>query len=136
MFELTDEVTPAVAVFVFTLILAASDEDAVRTAVLVFELTLLTMLAVCVFVFELICEVTELEADCTSDKVASDPTFKPAPVSVRVAADHTSVARVPKVERLREPYAQTEAGSEVIILPIDVEAFPTAVFVLVFTPDV
>ena len=63
-----------------------------------------------VFVFELTARVpaemavlSEDDADCTSDKVAREPDVRPAPVRVRVAADHTSVANVPKVERLREP---------------------------------
>ena len=86
--------------------------------------------------FELICEVTEVDADWTSDKVAREPDVRPAPVSVRVAADQTYVAREPKVESEREPYDQIVAGSEVIMLPIEVEAFPTCVFVLVLTDDV
>ncbi|MCX6703559.1 MAG: hypothetical protein NTV02_02645 [Candidatus Zambryskibacteria bacterium] len=35
----------------------------------------------------------------------------------------------------RDPNAQTEAGIELIIEPIEVEALPTAVLVLVLIPD-
>ena len=88
--------------------------------------------AVCVLVLLLIASVSfvmdalsELDAVCTSESVAREPAVRPAPVRVRVAADQTSVASVPKVVRLRDPKAQTCAGIEVIMLPIEVEAFET-----------
>ena len=73
----------------------------------------------------LITEASEEVAVWTSESVASEPTLSPAPVRVRVAADQTSVASVPKVDSERDPKAQTCAGIEVIIEPIEVEAFPT-----------
>ena len=76
-------------------------------------------------VLVLICEVTEVDALCTSESVAREPAVRPAPVSVRVAADQTSEASVPKVVSDRDPKAQTEAGIEVIIEPIEVEALET-----------
>jgi hypothetical protein len=50
-------------------------------------------------------------------------------VSVRVAEFHTSAAKVPNDVNVLPEYAQTLAGSEVIILPIDVEALLIAVLV-------
>jgi len=44
-----------------------------------------------------------------------------------------SETSVPNVVIERELYDQIVAGSEVIILPIEVDAFPTAVFVFVLT---
>ena len=108
---------------------AANDVEAVSIAEFVFELTALVIPLVAPFVFELTCEVIELEADWISDRVASDPELSPAPVRVLVAADHTSVARVPKVVRLLEPKFHMTEGREVIIEPIDVEAVAIALLV-------
>ena len=66
--------------------------------------------------------------------MAREPAVRPAPVRVRVAADQTSDANVPKVVRLRDPKLQMVAGSEVIILPIEVDAFDTCVLVFELTP--
>ncbi|MCX6703558.1 MAG: hypothetical protein NTV02_02640 [Candidatus Zambryskibacteria bacterium] len=68
----------AVLVLVLTKVLpaviaAARDDDAVPTAVFVFELTAEVMPLVCALVFELICEVSDVDALCTSESVASDP---------------------------------------------------------------
>jgi hypothetical protein len=108
---------------------AASDDEAVPILLSVFALTALVIPDVCVLVFELTCEVIELDALCISDKVAKLPTDNPLPVNSRVPLFHTSAASVPKVVKLRDPYAHIVAGRDVIILPIDVEA----VFVLALT---
>ena len=113
----------------FALILAASEVEAVSMVASVFALTALVIPEVWVFVFELICEVIEVEAFCTSERVARDPEPRIASVKRRVLFVHTSAAREPNVVREREPNAHTLAGIEVIIEPIEVEAFPTAVLV-------
>ena len=83
--------------------------------------------------FALITEASDDVAVWTSESVAREPEVSPAPVSVRVAADQTSEARVPKVVRLRDPKLQMVAGRLVIILPIEVEAFETCVLVFELT---
>lgn len=74
----------------------------------------------------MICEVTDDEAVCTSDNVASEPESRVALVKRRVAAPQTPVAvsatKVPNDVSDLEPYDQMILGSEVIMLPIDVEA--------------
>ncbi len=123
---------------------APIDDDAVVTMLLVFAFTTAAIeddaMSVCAFtpvvtpaVAELVLAftsaTTEDDAVCTSDCVASDPALRPAPVSVRVAEDQTSVASVPNEESVREEYAQTFAGIEVIEAASDVEA----AFVLALT---
>lgn len=96
--------------FAFTT--AASDDVAIATRLSVFEFTT---------------AATELEAFCTSDKVARDPDDKPAPVRVLVPFVHTSAASVPKPVRVRVPAAQTLAGIEVIEDAIDESERPREV---------
>jgi hypothetical protein len=130
---------------------AASDELAVATTELVLLLT-----AVVPAVIE---AASDVEAFVTSDCTASDPDESPAPVRVRVAADHTSVATEASEVRVLAEYDQTDAGSDaasddeavatvafVLAVPAAIEtasedeAFPTTVLVLLFTavviPDV
>ncbi len=83
-------------------------------------------------------ELSEDVAVSTSDKVASEPDVKPAPVRVRVPLVQTSAASVPKPVRVLVPAAQTLAGMESIELAIDEseapredEAAVTTLFVLV-----
>jgi len=54
--------------------------------------------------------VTEVEADSTSESVASDPDVSPEPVKVRVAAAQTSAATVPKDVRSREGAFHTDVA--------------------------
>jgi hypothetical protein len=92
VFALTAVVIPAVAEFVFALITAASDVDAVPTLVSVFEFTAV---------------VTPETSDC----VASEPESRPAPVSVRDAYVHTSAATEPIAVKVRDEYVQIAPGS-------------------------
>ncbi len=79
---------------------------------------------------------SEVVAFCMSVWVARLPLVSPAPVRVRVAALHTSVASVPNAVSVREEYAQTFAGTEVNPLAMpdarDVDAVSTVAFVLAF----
>ena len=81
------------------MIAAPSEVEAVSIDALVFALITATseVLAVvtCESVFAFTSVVTDVEAFCTSVRVASDPLERPAPVSVRVPLVHTSEARVP-----------------------------------------
>ena len=131
------------ALFVLLFMTAPSEEEAVRTAefVLVFTAEVTPAVAELVFVFTAV--VIELDAVCTSVRVASEPEERPAPVSVRVELSHTSAARVPKPVSVREVYAHTFAGMLVIevlieesVEPSEVEAVRMALLVLVFTPEV
>ncbi len=104
------------------------DDDAIATTVLVLLFTLAVPAAMA--------EAREDVAVSTSDRVASEPDVKPAPVSVRVPLVHTSAARVPKPVRVRVPAAQTFVGIEVIDEAIEVRVEPSdveAVFVLALT---
>jgi hypothetical protein len=109
VFEFTALVIPAVALLVFALITAANEVDAVKTVASVLLLTALVIPAVAEFVFALITAARDVDAVVTvvptvvtSDCVASEPESRPAPVKVRVALDHTSAAKVPKVLKVRE----------------------------------
>ena len=88
-----DEVMPVSIVpievearLVFVLTVEATDVEALPTMVLVLVFTL---------------EAIELDAVVRSLSVAREPEVKPAPVRVRVAALHTSVATVPKLVSVR-----------------------------------
>ena len=120
------------AVFVFAFTKEPSDEDAASTVVFVFPFTT---------------AATDDDADCTSERVASDPAVRPAPVSVRVPFVQTSDASVPNEVRVRVPDAQTSAGIDAsdetidasveLVAPIpaprDVEAVRTFALVFAFT---
>jgi len=108
----------------FDIALPSEDEAAVTTLV----------------VLALTTAATDDEALSISDSVASEPVSSPAPVNVRAAALHTSVASVPKVVRLRVPTAHTAAGmpdtedaTEDRIEPIDDDAARTMELVLALT---
>ncbi len=116
------------------------------------------MPAVTEFVFAFTTAATELEALVTSDCVASEPEERLAPVSVLVPELHTSEARVPKLESVLVPAAQTLVGIDVMDDAIEArdepieddavlvlaltsattedDAFPTIVLVLLFTAEV
>jgi len=119
--EPSEEDAANTMLLVLALTTAATDEDAVAMALLVLLFTLaateveafvtvVVSAAVCVLVLELIPATTDDDAVCTSDCVASEPASSEAPVRVRVALDHTSTARLPKVVKLRVPDAHTAAG--------------------------
>lgn len=141
-------------VFAFTLeaipaVPCANEVEAERTVALVLVLTAEAIPAVAVFVFPFTTLAMDEEAVAISDCTASDPVLKLAPVRVRVPLDHTSLARVPKLVRVRVPAAHTLVGIFVIANEIDesvvarpavpcakeVEAARTVAFVLVFTVD-
>ncbi len=105
----------------------ARDEDAARIAALVFRATSLVTPKAAAAVLAFTSATTDEEAFCTSDKVASDPDVKPAPVSVLVPLVHTSAARVPKPVSVLEPAAHTFAGIEVIEAAIDESERPKEV---------
>lgn len=63
----------------------------------------------------------------TSERVASEPEVSPAPVSVREAAAHTSVVRVPNPVKVRVPAAHTLVGRDAIEEVIDVRDMPSEV---------
>ena len=60
----------------------------------------------------------------------------PGVVRVDVDIFHTSAAREPNEVNVRAEYDQTFAGIDRIMLPIDVDAFDTAVFVFELTEAV
>ena len=91
VFELTDDVIPDVWVLVFALMFAASDVDAFTSA-----------------------EFKDEVAVVMSDRVASEPEVRFAPVRVRVAEDQTSSASDPSEVNVRVPAAQTLVGIAVI----------------------
>jgi hypothetical protein len=102
----SDEDAVVTIEFVFPFTTAASDEVAVASAV-----------SVCPFTFAvpaLTAAPSELDALVTSDCTARDPDERPAPVRVRVVETQTSAASVPKVVRLRVPFAHTAVGIPVI----------------------
>ena len=109
-----------------------SDVEAVRTALLVFALTTAASDVEAVVTVAFTLDVALL----ISLLVASEPVVRPAPVRVRVVADQTSVASVPNDESVRELYAHTFAGIDVMSEPIDVEAVRTALFVFALTDEV
>ena len=67
-----------------------------------FELTDDVIPDVWVLVFALITAASDEVAVVTSERVASDPDERPAPVRVRVPTVHTSDASDPSDERVRE----------------------------------
>ena len=82
------------------------------------------------------------DAVSTSDKVASEPEVRPAPVRVRVPFVHTSAARVPKRVSVRVPAAHTLAGIDAIdevieenCAPNDDDAARTVALVFVLILD-
>ena len=103
----------------------------------------------------------EEEAAVTSDCVASEPLLSEAPVRVRVAEPHTSLARLPNEESVRVPLFHTAAGSDateetrlvryepmdedavvttlvvfvLILAASEVDAIKSALSVWVFTPE-
>ena len=101
---------------------APSEVEAAKT----FEFVVL-MFALAVFTFvPIVAKVAPSEDDAfvTSDCTASEPDESPAPVRVRVAEDHTSVARVPKVVRERVPADQTAVATSVVRVPKLVSVLP------------
>jgi hypothetical protein len=120
VFALTEAVPEVIAVpsdveavvtrlSVFALITVASEVEAVKIVEFVFEFTADVIPAVAELVFALITAASDVLAVetvvptvVTSDCVASEPVSRPAPVKVRVALDHTSVANVPNVVKLRD----------------------------------
>jgi len=116
-----DEEAVVTTVFVFVLITAASEEDAVSTvaSVLLFTLAVPAEIA----------EAREEVAVSTSDRVAREPDVRPAPVRVLVADPQTSEARLPKPVRVLVPAAHTLAGIEAICAANELEALSTAVLV-------
>jgi hypothetical protein len=117
-----DEVATATLLSVFAFTTAARDEDAIPTRVSVFAL-----IAVWLFVMA---EPRDDVAVCTSLSVARLPVVSPAPVRVRVAALHTSLASVPKPVRVRTEAFQTLIGMEVAS---EEDAASTVAFVFVLT---
>ena len=103
---------------------APSEVDAVSTAEFVFALMFEASDVEAAFVFAFTTAATDDEADCTSERVASDPAVRPAPVSVRVPFVQTSDASVPKDESVRVPAAQTFIGIDVIAEEIEVSDEP------------
>ena len=69
----------------------------------------------------------------TSDKVASDPEVRPAPVRVRVPFVQTSATKVPKDDRVRPEADQIAVGR---VAKSDDEAVKMALLVLVLTAEV
>lgn len=124
MFVFTSVTMLAVALFVFAFITAAKEEVAVRIALLVFEFTSA--------VPTLMAEASEEVAVVTSERVASEPVSRPAPVNVLTPLDQTSATTDPKLESVRELYAQTDAGR---VVAKEEDALNTAVSVFVFTSE-
>ena len=73
------------------------------------------------------------EAELTSDKVASEPEVRPAPVRVRVPLVQTSATRVPKDDRVRPEADQIAVGR---VAKSEEEALPTMVLVFTLTAEV
>jgi len=126
--EVRDAPIEVEAVLVLALTTAAIEVEAVL------------VLALTAAVPALIAAFNDVDAVCTSERVASDPDVRPAPVKVRVPLVQTSAARVPKPVKVRVPAAQTFVGidaiddvMEVRVEPIEVEAVNTCAFVLALT---
>lgn len=105
-----DAVAMRVSVFAFTC--AVMDEDALPTTAFVFELTL---------------AATDDDAVEISERVASEPESRPAPVRVRVAAAHTSVATARPEVRLRVPLfhiSATKVPNDVSVRPENAQMVP------------
>ena len=121
---------------------APSEVDAVSTAEFVFAVMFEASEVEAAFVFAFTTAATDDDADCTSERVASDPAVRPAPVSVRVPFVQTSDASVPNDVSVRVPAAQTFVGIEAIDdateamdAPRDVDAVRTVAFVFAFTKE-
>ena len=112
---------------------AASEVLAVNTVALVFEFTAPVIPDVALLVFALTSATTELDAFVTSDCTASDPVSRPAPVSVLTLLVHTSAAKVPNDERVRDVYDQIALGS---VAKSEDDAVAIALLVLALTADV
>ena len=69
----------------------------------------------------------------TSDKVASEPEVRPAPVRVRVPLVQTSATKVPNDERVRPEADQIAVG---IVAKSDDDAVRMALSVLALTAEV
>ena len=112
-----------VVIFVFA-VASEAPKDELAFVIFVFAVLIL-VLAVFTFV-PIVANVAPNEDDAfvTSDCTANEPELKPAPVRVRVAEDHTSVARVPKVVRERVPADQTAVATSVVRVPKLVSVLP------------
>jgi hypothetical protein len=99
-----------------------SDAPSELEAMSVCAFTFVVTPAVAVLVFPLTTAATEVEALCTSVRVASDPLERPAPVSVRVTLDQT----LPGI-------AIIEVASVLSEAPSDEDAVVTIEFVFPFT---
>lgn len=125
----SEEDAARTAALVFVLILEASEVDAAKTAAFVFAFTLV--------ISALIALPSDDDAVVTSDWTARLPEERLAPVRVRVPLVQTSAASVPNPVSVRLPAAHTFAGMEVMddvievnVAPSEVEAVSTCAFVL------